>query len=261
MNTMVMSKWFNEIEIKYGLKAYQGATGYNLPPPLFVFLPGHLSRTTSPHVFFDRLTDALTNHGDVVKFDNIGVGLNENVKGHDYIAGYATSSFTDFIDQVLTQRFPGRKISIIARSAGAAIATRLACIKIEAVSRVVYHAPGFKIKSLAERAIRQYLCKTTRRDVFTPEEITNAILSGKTKIPVSVADETDDSLDMANKLVSCHIPSLMIYGDNDEIVPAHLSGKNEFKGQMIIVQGGQHELDTEHSMDQYFSKLVTFLVP
>jgi pimeloyl-ACP methyl ester carboxylesterase len=68
--------------------------------------------------------------------------------------------------------------------------------------------------------------------------------------------------DFRKDLEKIHVPSLVIHGDSDRIVPIEASGKRThevIKGsKMVVIEGGPHGLNLTHS-DQVNSELVDFL--
>lgn len=231
-----------------------------------------------------EVLDQLAILGPVVAFDRPAFGLTERVLTWDGINPYSVEMQLEIID-AFRLRAGADQVILYGNSAGGSIALRYALAYPDRVAGLVLispavyaggGAPGFlrplfglpqmnRLGPLLARQIAQSGDEFLRSSWYNPDLITQEIFDGY-RAPLEIQDwdkslweftKASQSGDLAERVGTLDVPTLVITGDSDRIVPTEqsvrLAGEMP-RAQLVVVPQSGH-LAHEETPEQFLQAI------
>jgi pimeloyl-ACP methyl ester carboxylesterase len=238
---------------------------------------------------WNQVIEPLGEFGHVIAYDRAAFGFTDRPTSWEGINPYSSAGQLAVIDELINKFGQGKKVVIVGHSAGGSLALAYALDKPDTVTSLVLEAPAV-YETGGSPDWLNILFKIPQLDHVGPLLVSSIAQSGLSVLDQSYNDETnitqetrdnytaplkvqgwergfwefnkaDRELNLTNRLPGFGVRTLIITGDNDQIVETDSSIRlaGELPGSDLVVIPNAGHLPNEEKPKEFLNALIGFL--
>ena len=238
---------------------------------------------------WNQVIEPLGEFGHVIAYDRTAFGFTDRPTSWEGINPYSSAGQLAVIDELINEFGQGKKVVIVGHSAGGSLALAYALDKPDTVTSLVLEAPAV-YETGGSPDWLNILFKIPQLDHVGPLLVSSIAESGLSVLDQSYNDESkitqetranytaplevegwergfwefnkaDRELNLTNRLPGLSVRTLIITGDNDQIVETDSSIRlaGELPGSDLVVIPNAGHLPNEEKPKEFLNALIGFL--